>query len=116
MRSVDTKTPKGQGGRLSRGWMMLAFVGLALLSPLALAANGGPTMPWDSPGTMFMNALTGTTAHICAVIAIALAGIGTAFTDHGTLWRKGAATILGISVTMGAGTLLATLGLTGAVI
>lgn len=86
-----------------------SVVVLCVISKLAFAE----TMPWDDSLTVIQNALTGTTAHIIIVIAIAMAGIAFAVGEHGSLFKKGAAIIFGGSIATGAASLYMALKLSG---
>jgi type IV secretory pathway VirB2 component (pilin) len=71
------------------------------------------TMPWDNSLTAIQQALTGTTAHVIIVIAIAMAGLAFAVGEQGSLFRKGAAIIFGGSIATGAASLYAALKFSG---
>ena len=80
------------------------------------ASDSGPTMPWDGPLTKIENALTGTTAHLAIVIAIASTGLGYAYSPEGGILKKAMAVLVGGSIAVGASSLYLTLQMGGAVI
>lgn len=96
---------------------LFIFNGLYLLmvSPV-WASDSGPTMPWDGPLTKIENALTGTTAHLAIVIAIASTGLGYAFSPEGGILKKAMSILVGGSIAVGASSLYLTLQMGGAVI
>lgn len=88
----------------------------SLITLPAFAAETGSSMPWDSPLTKIQNALTGTTAHLAIVIAIAVAGLGFAFSPEGGVMRRAFSIVGGGSIATGAVSLYTTLGIGGALI
>lgn len=88
----------------------------SLITLPAFASETGSSMPWDSPLTKIQNALTGTTAHLAIVIAIAVAGLGFAFSPEGGVMRRVFSIIGGGSIATGAVSLYTTLGIGGALI
>lgn len=71
-----------------------------LLFPRVLLASS--TMPWEDGLLEIQHALTGTTAHIIIVIAIAMAGIAYTVGEHGSILRRAAGIIFGGSIATGA--------------
>ena len=94
---------------------MFKLLYLLIASPV-WASDSGPMMPWDGPLTKIENALTGTTAHLAIVIAIASTGLGYAFSPEGGIMKKALAVLVGGSIAVGASSLYLTLQMGGAVI
>jgi type IV secretory pathway VirB2 component (pilin) len=61
-----------------------------------------PIMPWDSSLTVIQNALTGTTAHILIVIAIAISGLMWALGEQGSMIQKAGKIVCGGAIATGA--------------
>lgn len=79
-------------------------------SPLLLAA---PRMPWDDSLQVVMDSLTGTTAHIIIIIAIAISGLMWAIGDQGGIINKAGKVIFGGSIATGAVSICSALKLVG---
>lgn len=94
----------------------LMFVWMFFLTSNSFASSGGTSMPWDGSLRVIQNALTGTTAHIAIVIAIAMAGLGFAFGEHGGLFRKAMGIVFGGSIAVGAASFYTTLQIGGALL
>lgn len=77
---------------------------------MLLASN---SLPWENGLLEIQHALTGTTAHIIIVIAIAMAGIAYAVGEQGSIIRKAAGIIFGGSIATGATSLYLALKFTG---
>jgi type IV secretion system protein VirB2 len=90
-------------GALAALWM--------ISSPAAFATTGGTSMPWDEP----LN-LTGPVASAIIIIAVALAGVMWALSDHGTGMRRVSQVIFGAGVALGAVSFVTALGFSGAVL
>ena len=82
----------------------------------AFAGGTGPSMPWDRPLKTLQDVLTGTTAQVMIIIAIAVSGIAFAMGDTGTVFKRAGGIVFGASIATGAASLFATLGFSGAVI
>jgi type IV secretory pathway VirB2 component (pilin) len=95
---------------------LLFFTLIFFMTNTVYASQTGLSMPWDGPLKVVQSALTGTTAHIAIVIAIALAGLGFAFGEHGGLFRKGMGIIFGGSIAVGAASFYTTLQIGGALL
>jgi len=89
---------------------------LFLIASTARAADTGPSMPWDNTLTVIEMALTGTTAHLLIVIAIAISGFSYLFGEHGSIFRKAASIVFGGAIAVGAVSLYSTLSFGGAII
>ena len=80
-------------------WRITIIFYVALFSSLALAA---PHMPWDDSLQVVEEALTGTTAHLSIVIAIALSGLMWAIGEQGSLIQRAGKVIFGGTIATGA--------------
>lgn len=89
------------------------FVKTTSFLALPALAYAQPNMPWDDGLLQIQRALTGTTAHIIIVIAIALGGIAFAIGEQGGIIKKAAAIIFGGSIATGAASLYMALKLSG---
>lgn len=80
------------------GVLVLAGV-LALAAGPALASGGGGgAMPWDDKLSAVADSITGPVAKAIGVIAIALTGLGVAFSEGGSWVRRGLSVIFGLSI------------------
>lgn len=89
---------------------------LSLMTSSAFATDTANSMPWDEGLSKMQAALTGSTAHIIIILAIAISGLSFAFGEHGGAFRRGAGIICGGSIAIGAATLATTLGISGAML
>ncbi len=96
--------------------LILFLAATALLPSAALASTGGPAMPWDTGLQNLIDNLTGTVARLTIIAAIVVAGITWAFTEHGTGGRKLSQIVFGGGIALGAVSMLAALGFTGAMV
>ena len=83
-------------------------------SPVAFATTGGTSMPWDEPLIRIQENLTGPVASAIIIIAVALAGVMWALSDHGTGMRRVSQVIFGAGVALGAVSFVTALGFSGA--
>ncbi|MBI1684201.1 TrbC/VirB2 family protein [Caulobacter hibisci] len=102
-----------------QGWiaagqrLALAGVLMAVLAEPALASGSG-SMPWDNMLTTVADSITGPVAKAAGVIAIAVTGLGFAFSEGGSWMRKGIGVLFGLAVAFSASTFfLGFLGFTG---
>jgi type IV secretory pathway VirB2 component (pilin) len=72
-----------------------------------------PRMPWDDSLLVIQQALTGTTAHIIIIIAIALSGLMWAIGDQGSLVQKAGKVIFGGTIATSAVSICTALKLLG---
>jgi type IV secretory pathway VirB2 component (pilin) len=72
-----------------------------------------PHMPWDDSLMVVQQALTGTTAHIIIIIAIALSGLMWAIGDQGSIIQKAGKIIFGGTIATGAVSICTALKLVG---
>jgi type IV secretory pathway VirB2 component (pilin) len=82
-----------------------------LLFPSLLMA--GQSMPWDDSLMVVEQALTGTTAHVLIIIAIAMSGLMWAIGEQGSFIHKAGKIILGGSIATGAVSICTALKLVG---
>lgn len=64
----------------------------------AWAGGTGGGMPWDNWLTQIADSITGPVAKAIGVIAIALTGLGVAFSEGGSWVRRGLSVIFGLSI------------------
>lgn len=94
----------------------IVVLGGALLPNIAYASTGGPEMPWNAPLTAVVNNLSGPTGHALVLLAIMISGIVWAFTRHEEGGKKIGQIAVGGSLILGAATLMASFGFSGAVL
>ena len=88
-----------------------------LLAPTAAhAGGGGASMPWDGPLQSLINNLTGPLAKTLAIAAIVIAGLIMAFSELSEGAKRLVQGVLGVSVAIFAAQVLASLGLSGALL
>jgi type IV secretory pathway VirB2 component (pilin) len=85
---------------------------LSLTSPVF--ATSFESLPWDTPGQRIENWLTGSVAKIVAIVLIAISGIMFANGEHGGAFRRMMGIVFGVSIAVGAVTIYASLGFSGA--
>ena len=106
-----------------RSSLLSAFIAatLALVSSAAMAASvaglpavssAGP-LPWDRVLGVVVNSLTGNAAKGLAILAFAICGIGFLFSEGGSGARKLLGIGVGISLIVGAGSLVSMFFSTG---
>jgi type IV secretory pathway VirB2 component (pilin) len=82
----------------------------------ALAASGGPAMPWDTALQALVDNLSGTVAHLVLLGMVVIAGIVWAASDHSAGIRRLSQVIFGGALAIEAVAILSSLGLGGAVL
>jgi type IV secretion system protein VirB2 len=85
---------------------------LSLTSPVF--ASSFESLPWDTPGQRIESWLTGSVAKIVAIVLIAISGIMFANGEHGSAFRRMMGIVFGVSIAVGAVTIYASLGFSGA--
>jgi type IV secretion system protein VirB2 len=80
------------------------------------AATDGPSMPWNGPLDAVVTNLSGPTGHALVLLAIMISGIIWAFTRHEEGGKKIGQIAVGGSLILGAATLMASFGFSGAVV
>lgn len=89
--------------------VVVGIILLFLSSPLFAA----PRMPWDDSLMVVQQSLTGTTAHIIIIIAIALSGLMWAVGEQGSIVQKAGKVIFGGTIATGAASICSALKLLG---
>jgi type IV secretory pathway VirB2 component (pilin) len=86
--------------RVQRAARLLLLTGLLVCAahPAWASGGGGAAMPWDDKLTAVADSITGPVAKAIGVIAIALTGLGVAFSEGGSWVRKGLSVIFGLSI------------------
>ena len=74
-------------------------------STAAFAATGGG-LPWESSLQTIVNSLSGPVALLLSPAAIIVTGIAVMFSEGGSMARKAAGVVLGISIVAGATSIL----------
>lgn len=93
------------------------FLLLSLLSAApALAASGGPAMPWDPALQALVDNVSGTVVHLVLLGLMAIAGIVWAASDHSQGIRRLSQIIFGGALAVEAVAVLSSLGLGGAIV
>jgi type IV secretion system protein VirB2 len=77
-----------------------------LFSTAALAATSGTSMPWETPLQTVADSITGPVAKAIGVIAIATTGLGFAFSEGGSVLRRGLGIVFGLAIAFTASTFL----------
>jgi type IV secretion system protein VirB2 len=85
---------------------LLALVATISSSTLAAAATAGPNMPWETPLQTVADSITGPVAKAIGVIAIATTGLGFAFSEGGSVVRRGLGIVFGLAIAFTASTFL----------
>lgn len=80
--------------------------GVALLAGPAWAAGGGTAMPWETPLETIMQSLSGPVAKAVGIIAIVLTGLGFAFSEGGSVLRRGIGIVFGLAIAFTATTFI----------
>ena len=60
-------------------------------------------MPWETPLETIMQSLSGPVAKAVGIIAIVLTGLGFAFSEGGSVLRRGIGIVFGLAIAMTAG-------------
>ena len=90
-----------------------ALVALSVLLPAVASASpigGAATMPWESPLTVVGASLTGPTARLLGIIAVAIACITWKVTDSERGVRRLGNAVVAFAVTVGAPVIIAAIG------
>ena len=77
---------------------LAAFVVLSLAFPALAGTTSGTAMPWETPLQTVQESITGPVAKAIGIIAIAVTGIGFAFSEGGSALRKGIGIVFGLAV------------------
>jgi type IV secretion system protein VirB2 len=73
--------------------------GLVLvLAGHAWASGSGTAMPWETPLQSIADSITGPVAKAIGVLAIAITGLGMAFSEGGSWVRRGLSIVFGLAI------------------
>jgi type IV secretory pathway VirB2 component (pilin) len=78
--------------------LTLTAVLVLTAGPALASGGGGAAMPWDDKLSAVADSITGPVAKAIGVIAIALTGLGVAFSEGGSWVRRGLSVIFGLSI------------------
>ncbi len=70
------------------------------------ATAGGTSMPWETPLQTIADSITGPVAKSIGIIAIAVTGLGFAFSEGGSVLRRGLGIVFGLAIAFTASTFL----------
>lgn len=90
--------------KVPQAWKISALMGASLLLPSAAMAYA----PWETALQTVVNYMTGSTAHLLAIIAVAAVGVAM-LAGHMSV-RSALSVILGIAVIFGAATIVGIFG------
>lgn len=76
------------------------------LASLAHATTSGTSMPWETPLQTVADSITGPVAKAVGVIAIATTGLAFAFSEGGSVLRRGIGIVFGLAIAFTASTFL----------
>lgn len=93
------------GRRNLRTAVTIAGIALLVAGP-AWAAGGGTAMPWETPLETIMQSLSGPVAKAVGIIAIVLTGLGFAFSEGGSVLRRGIGIVFGLAIAFTATTFI----------
>jgi type IV secretion system protein VirB2 len=68
--------------------------------------TSGSAMPWETPLQTIADSITGPVAKSIGIIAIAITGLGFAFSEGGSALRKGLGIVFGLAIAFTATTFL----------
>ncbi len=94
-----------EGRRNLRTAVMVAGIAMLVAGP-AWAAGGGTAMPWETPLETIMQSLSGPVAKAVGIIAIVLTGLGFAFSEGGSVLRRGIGIVFGLAIAFTATTFI----------
>ena len=94
-----------EGRRNLRTAVLVAGIAMLVAGP-AWAAGGGAAMPWETPLETIMQSLSGPVAKAVGIIAIVLTGLGFAFSEGGSVLRRGIGIVFGLAIAFTATTFI----------
>ncbi len=94
-----------EGRRKLRTAVVVAGIAMLVAGP-AWAAGGGTAMPWETPLETIMQSLSGPVAKAVGIIAIVLTGLGFAFSEGGSVLRRGIGIVFGLAIAFTATTFI----------
>jgi type IV secretory pathway VirB2 component (pilin) len=92
-----TGARNGDAGR-RLGRFAAGLVLCLLLAAQAKASGSGTAMPWETPLQSIADSITGPVAKAVGVLAIAITGLGMAFSEGGSWVRKGLSIVFGLAI------------------
>ena len=92
------------------------MIGITLTAPRAFATTAGAPMPWDGPLNLLVANITGPTARALVLIAVVACGLLWAFTRNEEGLKRLGQIAFGGAIALGAVTMMASLGIAGAVL
>ncbi|ODT84939.1 TrbC/VirB2 family protein [Phenylobacterium sp. SCN 70-31] len=100
-----TSFSAAEGRRNLRTAVVVAGIAMLVAGP-AWAAGGGTAMPWETPLETIMQSLSGPVAKAVGIIAIVLTGLGFAFSEGGSVLRRGIGIVFGLAIAFTATTFI----------
>ncbi|PZQ64016.1 MAG: conjugal transfer protein TrbC [Phenylobacterium zucineum] len=100
-----TSFSAAEGRRNLRTAVIVAGIAMLVAGP-AWAAGGGTAMPWETPLETIMQSLSGPVAKAVGIIAIVLTGLGFAFSEGGSVLRRGIGIVFGLAIAFTATTFI----------
>jgi len=88
---------KRVGPRIGEPIATSAILCLLMVSH-AHASGSGTAMPWETPLQTIADSITGPVAKAIGVLAIAITGLGMAFSEGGSWVRKGLSIVFGLAI------------------
>lgn len=101
LRAVHTKA-----GQLLTGLFIAALTSPAFASS---PSSGGSGMPWEGPLNTILSSIQGPVARVFILISIIVCGLGMAFGEHGSGFKKIMGIAFGGSIVIGAISFVSTL-------
>jgi type IV secretion system protein VirB2 len=98
-RAVARLTDRSQTAMIAAGVMLM-------LATPAWASGSGTAMPWEAPLTTIENSLSGPVAKAVGIIAIVVTGLGFAFSEGGSVMRRGIGIVFGLAIAFTATTFI----------
>ena len=77
---------------------LAVWVALSLACPAFATTSSGTSMPWETPLQTVQESITGPVAKAIGIIAIAVTGMGFAFSEGGSALRKGVGIVFGLAI------------------
>lgn len=97
---------RDKAGQLVAGLVIAAITSPAFASS---PSSGGSGMPWEGPLNTILTSIQGPVARVFILISIIVCGIGMAFGEHGSGFKKIMGIAFGGSIVIGAISFVSTL-------